>query len=111
MNGGGGGGDTPSDGQHTPSTAERVKMFETELIEQKSDVDIELKRSGDGDFFDDKKEFDEIEGLERGGTRSSIAERRRMYESRSQSVQESTNPSPTPLRRRDSLKVLSRYFT
>ncbi|XP_075212375.1 coronin [Lycorma delicatula] len=44
---------------------------------------------------------DEIEG-----NRSSIAERRRMYESRSLSVQETASPAPTPtpLRRRDSLK-------
>lgn len=48
---------------------------------------------------------DEGEGLERGGTRSSIAERRRLYENRSMSVQEPVSPSPTPLRRRDSLKV------
>lgn len=48
---------------------------------------------------------DEGEGLERGGTRSSIAERRRLYESRSMSVQEPASPSPTPLRRRDSFKV------
>lgn len=44
-------------------------------------------------------------GLERGGTRSSIADKRRMYENRSMSVQEPVSPSPTPLRRRDSLKV------
>lgn len=41
--------------------------------------------------------------------RSSIAERRRLYESRSMSIQDAgankaKTPSPTPLRRKDSLK-------
>lgn len=42
----------------------------------------------------------------RGGVRASIAERRKMYEARSQSVQEPSAVSPVPLRRRDSLKAL-----
>lgn len=58
------------------------------------------KQSGGGDGSTPVAE----EGLERGGTRSSIAERRRLYE-KSMSVQEPVSPSPTPLRRRDSLKV------
>uniref|UniRef100_A0A182PL45 Coronin n=1 Tax=Anopheles epiroticus TaxID=199890 RepID=A0A182PL45_9DIPT len=37
--------------------------------------------------------------------RTSLAERRRMFESRSQSVQDEKASSPTPLRRRESLKV------
>lgn len=42
----------------------------------------------------------------RGGVRASIAERRKMYEARSQSVQEPSAVSPVPLRRRDSLKAI-----
>ncbi|XP_014248589.1 coronin-7 isoform X2 [Cimex lectularius] len=42
--------------------------------------------------------------LGRGGVRASIAERRKMYEARSLSMQEPANVSPAPLRRRDSLK-------
>ncbi|XP_014280397.1 coronin-7 isoform X2 [Halyomorpha halys] len=42
----------------------------------------------------------------RGGVRASIAERRKMYEARSQSVQEPAAVSPVPLRRRDSLKAI-----
>ncbi|CAH1390008.1 unnamed protein product [Nezara viridula] len=44
--------------------------------------------------------------LMRGGVRASIAERRKMYEARSQSVQEPSAVSPVPLRRRDSLKAI-----
>lgn len=100
-------------GARTPSTAERVRLFESEVFgERKSGglVDGESGRSeGDGmNAEDNKKELDDLEVLERGGTRSSIAERRRLYESRSQSVQEPSTPSPTPLRRRDSLKVCNK---
>lgn len=106
--------ESPTDvdsGARTPSTAERVRLFEAEVLGERKCpgvVDGESGRSAevDGMNIDDKKELDDLEVLERGGTRSSIAERRRLYESRSQSVQEPSTPSPTPLRRRDSLKAL-----
>ncbi|XP_011297691.1 coronin-7 isoform X1 [Fopius arisanus] len=78
----------------TPSTAERRKLFETKLK-------------------DESPEGDEPGNLERGGhNRSSIAERRRLYESRSVSVTdgnlaEKAMGSPTALRRRDSFKSKS----
>lgn len=75
----------------TPSTAERRKVFE---IKNK----------------DESPENEELGNFERGNTnRNSIAERRRLYESRSVSVTdgnlaEKAMGSPTMLRRRDSLK-------
>lgn len=69
-------------------------------VEKQSDA-----KSGGGEGDNCGSIDDEGSGLERGGNRSSIAERRRLYENRSMSVQEPVNPSPTPLRRRDSLKV------
>ncbi|XP_057342240.1 coronin-7 isoform X3 [Microplitis mediator] len=79
----------------TPSTAERRKLFE-----------IKVK--------DESPESEEQPGsLERGGAnRNSIAERRRLYESRSVSVTdgnlaEKAMGSPTALRRRDSFKTKS----
>lgn len=110
---GGVGAESPTDvdsGARTPSTAERVRLFEAEVLGERKCagvIDGESGRSteGDGMSAEDRKDSDDLEVLERGGTRSSIAERRRLYESRSQSVQEPSTPSPTPLRRRDSLKV------
>ncbi|XP_044017639.1 coronin-7 isoform X2 [Aphidius gifuensis] len=80
----------------TPSTAERRKLFESS---------IKIK--------DDSPDNDEPGNLERGGlNRNSIAERRRLYESRSVSVTDGNLAekamgvigSPTSLRRRDSFK-------
>ncbi|XP_043797534.1 coronin-7 isoform X2 [Apis laboriosa] len=78
----------------TPSTAERRKVFE-----------IKSK--------DESPENEELGNFERGNTnRNSIAERRRLYESRSVSVTdgnlaEKAMGSPTMLRRRDSFKTKS----
>ncbi|XP_039279272.1 coronin-7 isoform X1 [Nilaparvata lugens] len=51
-------------------------------------------------------EEEQCDGARNSNSNATIAERRRMYESRSMSVQEagSPAPTPTPLRRRDSLK-------
>ncbi|KAK9686045.1 WD domain, G-beta repeat [Popillia japonica] len=78
----------------TPSTAERRKLFETPTKE--SDVADSIVDAGDS-------------GFERNTVqRTSIAERRKMYENRSQSVQEGMmekpDGSPSPLRRKDSFK-------
>ena len=76
----------------TPSTAERRKLFETKVK-------------------DESPENEESGNFERGNVnRNSIAERRRLYESRSVSVTdgnlaEKAMGSPTPLRRRDSFKT------
>ncbi|XP_015593294.1 coronin-7 isoform X1 [Cephus cinctus] len=78
----------------TPSTAERRKLFETKVK-------------------DESPENEECGTFERGGiNRNSIAERRRLYESRSVSVTdgnlaEKAMGSPTALRRRDSFKTKS----
>ncbi|XP_046742206.1 coronin-7 isoform X3 [Diprion similis] len=78
----------------TPSTAERRKLFETKVK-------------------DESPENEESGNFERGSVnRNSIAERRRLYESRSVSVTdgnlaEKAMGSPTPLRRRDSFKAKS----
>jgi len=77
----------------TPSTAERRKVFE-----------IKVK--------DESPENEDIGNFERGANRNSIAERRRLYESRSVSVTdgnlaEKAMGSPTMLRRRDSFKAKS----
>ncbi|CAK9811862.1 Coro7 [Anthophora plagiata] len=78
----------------TPSTAERRKVFE-----------IKAK--------DESPENEELGSFERGNAnRNSIAERRRLYESRSVSVTdgnlaEKAMGSPTMLRRRDSFKTKS----
>lgn len=78
----------------TPSTAERRKVFE-----------IKVK--------DDSPESEDLGNFERGNAnRNSIAERRRLYESRSVSVTdgnlaEKAMGSPTMLRRRDSFKTKS----
>lgn len=78
----------------TPSTAERRKLFETKVKDESPDNE-------------------EAGNFERGNVnRNSIAERRRLYESRSVSVTdgnlaEKAMGSPTPLRRRDSFKAKS----
>ncbi|XP_011637681.1 coronin-7 isoform X2 [Pogonomyrmex barbatus] len=78
----------------TPSTAERRKVFETKVK-------------------DESPENEDAGNFERGGmNRNSIAERRRLYESRSVSVTdgnlaEKAMGSPTMLRRRDSFKAKS----
>ncbi|XP_076761754.1 coronin isoform X2 [Xylocopa sonorina] len=78
----------------TPSTAERRKVFE-----------IKVK--------DESPENEDLANFERGNAnRNSIAERRRLYESRSVSVTdgnlaEKAMGSPTMLRRRDSFKTKS----
>ena len=84
---------------NTPSTAERRKLYEKRISTGVPDVECE-----DGD--------DKLEDFERASVqRTSIAERRRLYENRSVSVQDpgatdkrSPTLSPTPLRRRDSFK-------
>lgn len=84
----------------TPSTAERRKLFENRPNSGEND-----------DNFDDAT--DQPSGFERTSLqRNSIAERRKMYEGRSQSVQEANATverpaaaaSPVLLRRKDSLK-------
>lgn len=77
----------------TPSTAERRKVFETKVK-------------------DESPENEDAGNFERGANRNSIAERRRLYESRSVSVTdgnlaEKAMGSPTMLRRRDSFKTKS----
>ncbi|RLU25079.1 hypothetical protein DMN91_003171, partial [Ooceraea biroi] len=77
----------------TPSTAERRKVFETKVK-------------------DESPENEDVGNFERGSNRNSIAERRRLYESRSVSVTdgnlaEKAMGSPTMLRRRDSFKAKS----
>ncbi|XP_071570930.1 coronin-7 isoform X3 [Temnothorax nylanderi] len=77
----------------TPSTAERRKVFETKVK-------------------DESPENEDVGNFERGTNRNSIAERRRLYESRSVSVTdgnlaEKAMGSPTMLRRRDSFKAKS----
>ncbi|KAL0102977.1 hypothetical protein PUN28_018348 [Cardiocondyla obscurior] len=77
----------------TPSTAERRKVFETKVK-------------------DESPENEDVGNFERGANRNSIAERRRLYESRSVSVTdgnlaEKAMGSPTMLRRRDSFKAKS----
>ncbi|XP_021695078.1 coronin-7 isoform X4 [Aedes aegypti] len=75
------------------STAERRKIFE-------SKVSTESEDQFDAAMEDKPSQFERL-----SGQRTSIAERRRMYENRSQSVQEEKPASPVPLRRRESLKV------
>lgn len=62
-----------------------------------------MKNAEADDTFEsqeDKSSFDRL-----SAQRSSIAERRRIYEKRSQSVQDEKPASPTPLMRRESLKT------
>ncbi|KAK3909371.1 Coronin-7 [Frankliniella fusca] len=90
----------------TPSTSERRKVFESRVSSTESQQNVDVVTSGvDGVVLEEVKgDFDR-----NASQRSSIAERRRLYESRSLSIQDSgankaKTPSPTPLRRKDSLK-------
>ncbi|XP_049958996.1 coronin-7 isoform X1 [Schistocerca serialis cubense] len=105
---------SPNSKTKTPSTAERRKVFEKRISSMTTEQDsgsgtVETLQSPKGDeCIEDKLEDFERASLQR----TSIAERRRLYENRSVSVQETsiadkrspTTLSPTPLRRRDSLK-------
>ncbi|KFB41792.1 AGAP000930-PA-like protein [Anopheles sinensis] len=74
------------------STAERVMMFETWPSSESVDKFDGSTADGDGQF-------------QRMGTgRSTLADRRRMFEGRSQSVQDE-KASPTPLRRRQATTI------
>ncbi|XP_029711718.1 coronin-7 isoform X3 [Aedes albopictus] len=81
------------------STAERRKSGDREKIFE-SKVSTESEDQFDASVDDKPSQFERL-----SGQRTSIAERRRMYENRSQSVQEEKPASPVPLRRRESLKV------
>ncbi|XP_021695077.1 coronin-7 isoform X3 [Aedes aegypti] len=81
------------------STAERRKSGDREKIFE-SKVSTESEDQFDAAMEDKPSQFERL-----SGQRTSIAERRRMYENRSQSVQEEKPASPVPLRRRESLKV------
>ncbi|XP_039451591.1 coronin-7-like isoform X6 [Culex pipiens pallens] len=81
------------------STAERRKSGDREKIFE-SKASTESEDQFDAALDDVSNQFERL-----SGQRTSIAERRRMYESRSQSVQEEKPASPVPLRRRESLKV------
>ncbi|XP_068081154.1 coronin-7 [Anabrus simplex] len=99
----------------TPSTAERRKLFEKRFSSVANEQELGLSVADSSviskvdDFVDDK-----LEEFERASVqRTSIAERRRLYENRSMSVQDaapadkiSPTLSPTPLRRRDSFKTV-----
>ncbi|CAG2058884.1 unnamed protein product [Timema podura] len=95
----------------TQSTAERRKLYEKRISSMANEQDIVV----DGAVLTkmDDSSDDKLEDFERASVqRTSIAERRRLYESRSVSVQDpaavdkrSPNVSPTPLRRRDSFKT------
>jgi coronin-7 len=92
----------------TPSTAERRKLYEKRISSMAGEQDS--TQLADTLKFDDAD--DKVEDFERSSVqRSSIAERRRIYENRSVSAQEagvaerkSPTVSPTPLRRQDSYK-------
>lgn len=93
----------------TPSTSERRKVFESRVSSTESQQNVEVITSAvDAVLLDEgKADFDR-----NSAQRSSIAERRRLYESRSMSIQDSgankaKTPSPTPLRRKDSLKKVN----
>ena len=90
----------------TPSTSERRRVFETRVSSTESQQTVDgIASAVDGVLLEDARaEFER-----NSSQRSSIAERRRLYESRSLSTQDSgankaKTPSPTPLRRKDSLK-------
>ncbi|XP_055540923.1 coronin-7 isoform X3 [Wyeomyia smithii] len=80
------------------STAERRKSGDREKIFE-SRVSPVSEDQFDAASDDKANQFERF-----SGQRTSIAERRRLYENRSQSVQEEKPASPVPLRRRDSLK-------
>lgn len=95
----------------TPTTAERRRMFEqgnedVEPIKEAKQVDLEIEPVKE--ITPEQPEPSPTEEMPVDDSDNcqvtSIAERRRLYENRSMSVQEPTSVSPTPLRRRDSLK-------
>jgi coronin-7 len=93
----------------TPSTAERRKFYE-KRISSLAGEEEGRQLAADTLKFDDSD--DKLEDFERASVqRSSIAQRRRVYENRSASIQEagaaekrSPTLSPSPLRRQDSYK-------
>nr|CAD7568796.1 unnamed protein product [Timema californicum] len=95
----------------TQSTAERRKLYEKRISSMANEQDTVVD-GADPTKMDDSSD-DKLEDFERASVqRTSIAERRRLYESRSVSVQDpaavdkrSPTVSPTPLRRRDSFKT------
>nr|CAD7393572.1 unnamed protein product [Timema cristinae] len=95
----------------TQSTAERRKLYEKRISSMANEQDTVVD-GADLTKMDDSSD-DKLEDFERASVqRTSIAERRRLYESRSVSVQDpaavdkrSPTVSPTPLRRRDSFKT------
>lgn len=101
-----------ADDAHTPTTAERRKMFEEQLAqgeaskkETKVPVVAPLTPEEPSPEQSSPEQSSPVEEQEQPDeSNMSIAERRRLYESRSMSVQEPTSLSPQPLRRRDSLK-------
>lgn len=94
-----------ADDAHTPTTAERRKMFEEQLAQGEAPKK-ETKASVVAPPSPEQSSPEQPSPVEEQPDESnmSIAERRRLYETRSMSVQEPTSLSPTPLRRRDSLK-------
>lgn len=110
-------GDKVSDNENenesrTPTTAERRRLFEQTL-----DLEPEAPKEASPGTPPAKTPTVEVEPqTDLSPTEevpfddsdlcqvTSIAERRRLYENRSMSVQEPTSISPTPMRRRDSLK-------
>ncbi|XP_052868996.1 coronin-7 [Anopheles cruzii] len=87
------------DGSPVVSTSELRKTDKSDQIFEKN-ASTELVDQFDAAAAEEKSQFERLTAQ-----RSSIAERRRMYEGRSQSMQEEKPGSPTPLRRRESLKV------
>jgi coronin-7 len=100
-----------ADDAHTPTTAERRRMFEEQLAQGDAAPKKETKASvvapaSPEEPSPEQSSPEQPSPVEEQPDESnmSIAERRRLYESRSMSVQEPTSLSPQPLRRRDSLK-------
>ncbi|XP_065334723.1 coronin-7 isoform X2 [Cloeon dipterum] len=100
-------GDQGDESGHTPTTAERRRLFEEQTGGQTSKP--KNKEAGETKPVVVSEQPSPVEEVaapieDSSGDGLSIAERRRLYESRSMSVQEPASLSPTPLRRRDSLK-------
>lgn len=98
----------------TPTTAERRRMFEQANEEAESgrdekQINVEIEPVKETTPVTppaslDPSPTEEIPADDSECQLTSIADRRRLYENRSMSVQEPASISPTPLRRRDSLK-------
>jgi coronin-7 len=98
----------------TPTTAERRRMFEqadeeAETARDDKQINVEIEPFKETTPVTppasmDPSPTEEIPADDSDCQITSIAERRRLYENRSMSVQEPASISPTPLRRRDSLK-------